>query len=78
MAGKPGFFDFVKRAFNARPFGMVVPPNWVGLTAMGLLGLVNPGFWVLGRASRSGICWPSRPTTDSAAGRAQATIGVAR
>ena len=48
MAGKPGFFDFVRSAFNARPFGMVVPPNWVGLTAMGLLGLVNPGFWVLG------------------------------
>ena len=48
MARKLGFFDFVKRAFSARPFGMVVPPNWVGLTAMGLLGLVNPGFWVLG------------------------------
>jgi hypothetical protein len=48
MAAKPGFFEFVKRAFNARPFGMVVPPNWMGLAAVGLLGVVNPGFWVLG------------------------------
>ena len=27
---------------------MVVAPNWVGLAAVGLLGLANPGFWVLG------------------------------
>jgi hypothetical protein len=48
MAGKPGFLTFVARAFNARPIGMFVPPNWVGLAAIGLLGVVNPGFWVLG------------------------------
>jgi len=42
------FFEYVGAAFNARPFGMFVAPNWVGLTAMGVLGLVNPGFWVLG------------------------------
>ena len=48
MARKPGFLEFVWSAFNARPIGMFVPPNWVGLAAMGLLGLVNPGFWVLG------------------------------
>jgi hypothetical protein len=48
MAAKPGFLEYVAGAFNARPFGMVVPPNWVGLAAMGLLGLANPGFWVLG------------------------------
>ena len=35
-------------AFNARPFGMFVAPNWVGLAAFGLLGLTNPGFWILG------------------------------
>lgn len=35
-------------AFNARPFGMFVAPNWIGLAAFGLLGLTNPGFWVLG------------------------------
>jgi hypothetical protein len=48
MASKPGFTDFVAAAFSARPFGMVVAPNWIGLGAFGLLGMTNPGFWVLG------------------------------
>jgi hypothetical protein len=48
MGAKPGFLDYVTAAFNARPWGMVVAPNWVGLGAFGLLGLMNPGFWVLG------------------------------
>lgn len=48
MAGRPGFLDYVTAAFNARPIGMFVAPNWVGLTAFGLLGMANPGFWVLG------------------------------
>ena len=48
MAGKPGFFKYLSAAFNARPFGMFVAPNWVGLAAVGLLGFVEPGFWVLG------------------------------
>jgi hypothetical protein len=48
MAGKPGFLKYLTAAFNARPFGMIVAPNWVGMAAFGLLGLTNPGFWVLG------------------------------
>jgi hypothetical protein len=48
MADKPGFLDYISAAFNARPFGMFVAPNWIGLGAFGLLGLMNPGFWVLG------------------------------
>jgi len=48
MASKPGFLDYVTSAFNARPLGMFVAPNWVGLAAFGLLGIANPGFWVLG------------------------------
>jgi hypothetical protein len=48
MAAKPGFFDYLRAAFNARPFGMFVAPNWIGLGAFGLLGAVEPGFWVLG------------------------------
>lgn len=48
MAQKPGFVSYVAAAFNARPFGMFVAPNWVGLAAIGLLGIANPGFWVLG------------------------------
>jgi hypothetical protein len=48
MSGKPGLLQYVAAAFNARPFGMIVAPNWVGLAAVLLLGLANPGFWVLG------------------------------
>ena len=45
---KPGFSDYVREAFHARPIGMFIPPNWVGLGVFGLLGLLNPGFWVIG------------------------------
>lgn len=48
MAGKPGFFDYLAAAFNARPLGMFVAPNWIGIGAFGLLGMLNPGFWVIG------------------------------
>jgi hypothetical protein len=48
MASRPGFLGYVAAAFNARPIGMFVAPNWVGLAAFGLLGFANPGFWVLG------------------------------
>lgn len=45
---KLGFGDYLKAAFNARPIGMFIPPNWIGLGAFALLGILNPGFWVLG------------------------------
>lgn len=45
---KPSFGDYVREAFHARPIGMFVPPNWIGLGIFGLLGLLNPGFWVMG------------------------------
>ena len=45
---KPGFWDYIRTAFNARPIGMFVPPNWIGLGLAGILGLLNPGFWILG------------------------------
>jgi hypothetical protein len=48
MAAKPGFLDYLSAAFNARPMGMFVAPNWVGIAAFGILGVANPGFWVLG------------------------------
>jgi hypothetical protein len=48
MAAKPGFLDYLTAAFNARPMGMFVAPNWVGLAAFGILGAANPGFWVIG------------------------------
>jgi hypothetical protein len=48
MPQQLGLFDYLRAAFNARPFGMFVPPNWIGLGAFALLGVANPGFWVLG------------------------------
>jgi hypothetical protein len=48
MPAKPGFLDYIRAAFNARPLGMFVAPNWIGLGAFGLLGMVDPGFWVVG------------------------------
>ena len=45
---KLGFWRYLKAAFNARPFGMLIPPNWIGIAVFGLLGLMNPGFWVIG------------------------------
>ena len=54
MAGKPGFFYYITAAFNARPFGMSVAPNWVGLAAVGLLGVSIPGSGCSAPASSSG------------------------
>ena len=45
---KLSFWKYLKAAFNARPFGLLIPPNWIGLALFGLLGLMNPGFWVIG------------------------------
>ena len=45
---KPTFWDYVRSAFSARPMGMFVPPNWIGLGVFGFLGLLNPGFWIIG------------------------------
>jgi hypothetical protein len=42
------FWDYIKAAFNAKPRGMFIAPNWVGLAAFGLLGFLNPGFWIVG------------------------------
>ncbi len=43
-----GIKDYIRAAFNARPVGMWIPPNWISLGLFSLLGIVNPGFWVLG------------------------------
>jgi hypothetical protein len=43
-----GFFQYVKKAFNARPWGMWVAPNWIAVAAFALLGLLEPGLWLLG------------------------------
>src|SRR5881396_917891 len=45
---KPTLWDYIRAAFNARPAGMFVPPNWIGLGVFGLLGALNPGFLLIG------------------------------
>jgi len=52
-----GFFDYVRSAFNARPIGMPVPPNWLGLALFGLLGFLSPGFWLLGAGLELGYLY---------------------
>ena len=50
--------SYIAAAFNARPFGMPLPPNWLGLAAFGLLGgLVNPGFWLIGLGIEALYLW---------------------
>jgi hypothetical protein len=53
----PNAWDFIRKAFNARPIGMFVPPNWIGLGVFALLGALNPGFWVIGMGAELGYLW---------------------
>jgi hypothetical protein len=49
MSKSVGLKDYFLSAFSAKPSGMFVSPNWIGLSAFGLLGiLLNPGFLLLG------------------------------
>lgn len=43
-----GIWTLLTRAFNARPLGMPVPPNWLLLALFLLLGFLNPGLWIIG------------------------------
>src|SRR5688572_28151857 len=45
---KLGLWGYIKAAFNARPLGMFVAPNWVGLALFALLGWWNPAFLLIG------------------------------
>ena len=50
--------SYVGAAFNARPFGMPVPPNWFAVAAFALLGaLVSPGFWLIGAGLEGLYLW---------------------
>lgn len=42
------FLQYVAAAFNAKPKGMYVPPNWVGLAAIGLLSTLFPALLLVG------------------------------
>jgi len=54
---KASLGDYIRSAFNARPIGMFIPPNWIGLGAFGLLGLLNPGFWLIGAGLEMGYLY---------------------
>jgi hypothetical protein len=53
----PSAWDYIRKAFNARPIGMFIPPNWIGLGAFALLGALNPGFWIIGLGAELGYLW---------------------
>lgn len=50
-ASEPTFWDFVRAAFHRRPSMRrlgEVPWNKIALVALAILGIGNPGFWLLG------------------------------
>jgi hypothetical protein len=54
---KPGLWDYVRAAFSARPIGMFIPPNWIGLGLFAILGLISPGFILLGAGLELGYLY---------------------
>jgi hypothetical protein len=56
MSAKP--WSYLAAAFNARPFGMPIPPNWFGLLGFGLLGVfLDPGFFLIGAGVEALYLW---------------------
>jgi hypothetical protein len=50
--------SYLAAAFNARPFGMPIPPNWFGIATVALLGaLINPGIWLIGAGVEGLYLW---------------------
>jgi hypothetical protein len=77
MKDKP---SYLAAAFNAKPLGMPVPPNWFGLASFGLLGaLINPGLWLIGAGLEGLYLWwlskneRFRATVDAASGFTDST-----
>jgi hypothetical protein len=73
MTGKR---SYLAAAFNAKPFGTPIPPNWFGVVAFALLGaFVNPGFWLIGAGLEGLYLWALaknprfRAAVDSEAGQ---------
>ena len=67
--------SYLAAAFNARPFGMPIPPNWFGIAAFGFLGgFINPGLWLIGLGLEGLYLWSLsrnerfRKTVDAVAG----------
>jgi hypothetical protein len=46
---KPKLWDYIKAAFSARPWGLIISPNWLMLGLFTIAGLaINSGFLLLG------------------------------
>jgi hypothetical protein len=72
--------SYLAAAFNARPLGMPIPPNWFGLAAFGFLGaFINPGLWLIGLGVEGFYLWwlsrneRFRATVDATAGFTDST-----
>jgi hypothetical protein len=75
MSGKR---SYLAAAFNARPLGMAIPPNWFGIAAFALLGaMINPGLWLIGAGLEGLYLWALsrhprfRATVDAVSGRTE-------
>ncbi len=50
--------SYLGAAFNARPLGMPIPPNWLALGIVALLGIaINPGIWLIGAGLEGLYLW---------------------
>ncbi len=50
--------SYIAAAFNARPLGMPIPPNWFAIATFALLGaLVNPALWLIGAGLEGMYLW---------------------
>jgi len=50
--------SYVGAAFNAKPLGMPIPPNWFGIATFILLGaVVSPGLWLIGLGLEGLYLW---------------------
>jgi len=54
---KVGFGQYIRAAFNARPMGMFVPPNWLMLGLFGMLGTIEPAMWLIGAGLEMGYLY---------------------
>jgi hypothetical protein len=55
MSGKR---SYLAAAFNARPLGMPIPPNWFGIAAFVFLGaFIHPGLWLIGAGLEGLYLW---------------------
>lgn len=68
--------SYLSAAFNAKPLGMPIPPNWFAVAAFALLGaFLNPGFWLIGLGVEGLYLWTLsrhprfRATVDAEGGK---------